>query len=66
MKTLKISLVATLASILAWRLRLPHRIWPAHPQIADFLLALIICLVLQFSWSDPKPEPKPEPKKENL
>jgi hypothetical protein len=60
MKTLKISLVATLASILAWRLRFPHRIWPAHPQLADFLLALIMCLVLQFAWSDPRAETKKE------
>jgi hypothetical protein len=60
MKTLKISLVATLASILAWWLRVPHRIWPTHPQLADFLLALVVCLVLQFAWKDPKAEPKRE------
>ncbi len=58
MKTLKISLVATLAAILAWRLRLPQRIWPAHPQFADFLMAFILCVVLQFVWTDPKPEQK--------
>ncbi len=60
MRTLKISLVATIASILAWWLRFPHRIWPAHPQLADFLLALIVCLVLQFAWSDPRAETKKE------
>lgn len=58
MRTLKISLVATIASILAWQLRLPHKISPAHPYVMDFLLALILCLVLQFVWSDPKVEPK--------
>jgi len=58
MKTLKISLVATLASILAWRIRFPHRIWPAHPYFADFLMALILCVVLQSVWSDPKSVPK--------
>jgi len=58
MKTLKISLVATLASLLGWWLRFPQRIWPAHPYFADFLMALILCSVLQFVWSDPKSVPK--------
>jgi hypothetical protein len=54
MKILKISLAATIASILAWRLRLPHRIWPAHPQLADLVMTLIIYVALQFAWSDPQ------------
>ena len=54
MKTLKISLVATIAAMLSWWLRIPHKVWPAHPGLADFLLALIITLVIQFSWSEPK------------
>jgi hypothetical protein len=57
MKTLKITLVATIAGTLAWWLRLPHRIWPSHPYLADVLLSLILCVVLQFAWSDPKKEP---------
>lgn len=64
MKTLQISLIATVAAIIAWRIRLPQKLWPAHPQMADFLLALILCFVLQFVWSDPKSEPgKAETKK---
>lgn len=55
--SLKISLVATLASMLAWQLRLPHKVWPAHPGFADFLLALILCIVLQIVWSDSKSAP---------
>ena len=58
MKTLKISLVATFASMLAWWLRFPYRIWPAHPYFADLLIALILCVVLQVVWSDSKAEPK--------
>jgi hypothetical protein len=58
MKTLKISLVATLASMLVWWLRFPHRIWPAHPYFADFLIALILCVVLPLVWSDPASELK--------
>lgn len=58
MKTLKVSLVATVASMLAWWLRFPQRIWPAHPYFADFLMALVLCIVLQVVWSDTKSEPK--------
>jgi hypothetical protein len=58
MKTLSISLVATLAAIIAWRMKLPQKIWPAHPQWADFFLALALCIVLQLVWSDPEPAPK--------
>jgi len=58
MKTLRISLIATAAAIIGWRMRVPHKVWPAHPQLADFFLALIICIVLQIVWSDPEPAPK--------
>jgi hypothetical protein len=57
MKTLKISLVATIAATLAWKLGIPYRIWPSHPQLADFLLALIMCVILQIAWTDPKKQP---------
>jgi hypothetical protein len=53
MKTLKISAVATIAAMLAWWLGFAQKIWPAHPQFADFLLALVICIVLQFTWPEP-------------
>jgi len=55
MRTLKISLVATLASIVAWWLHFPNKIWPEHPMFADFLLAFVLCIVLQFVWSEAKP-----------
>ena len=54
MKTLKISLVATIAGALAWYLGFSRIIWPEHPHSADFLLALVICLVLQFTWPEQK------------
>ncbi len=54
MKTLKITVVATIAAMLAWWFGFAQKIWPAHPQLADFLLALVICIVLQFTW--PKPD----------
>jgi hypothetical protein len=52
MKTLKISLVATIAATLAWWFGFARKIWPAHPGLAGFLIALIICIVLQVTWSD--------------
>lgn len=58
MKTLRISLVATAAAIIAWRMRVPQKFWPRHPQFADFLLALVLCIVLQVVWSDPEPSKK--------
>jgi ABC-type Fe3+-siderophore transport system permease subunit len=53
MKTLKISAAATIAAMLAWWLGIAKRFWPAHPQFALFLLALVICVVLQFTWPQP-------------
>jgi hypothetical protein len=53
MKTLKISAVATIAAMLAWWLGFAQKIWPTHPQLAVFLLALVICIVLQFTWPEP-------------
>lgn len=60
MKTLKISLVATVAMVLAWWFRLPHRFWPSHPYIADAVIALVLCIVLQIFWTDSKVESKKE------
>jgi hypothetical protein len=51
-------MVATLAATLAWLLRLPHKLWPEHPQFAGFLMALILCLVLEVVWTNPRSEPK--------
>ena len=54
MKTLKISVLATVALTLAWWLRIPHRMWPAHPILANLLIGLILCALLQVAWVDPK------------
>ena len=54
MGTLKISLIATLiataAGFSAWEFGLARRIWPAHPQMAAFLLTLIIAIAVQIDW----------------
>jgi hypothetical protein len=60
MRTLKISLIATVvataASFWAGRLGLMQKIWPAHPQMAGFLLMLVTCIAVQILW--PMAEPK--------
>jgi hypothetical protein len=54
METLKISLIASLiataAGFSAWEFGLARRIWPAHPQMAAFLLTLITAIALQIAW----------------
>jgi hypothetical protein len=52
LKTLKISVVATLALTLAWWLRIPHRMWPMHPILADVLIGIVLCVLLQVLWVD--------------
>jgi hypothetical protein len=54
LKTLKITVVATIATTLAWWVRLPHRIWPEHPFLCLFLVALVLGIVLQVAWPDSK------------
>ena len=54
MKTLKISVVATVAMAVAWWLRIPQRLWPAHPLVADVLMSLFLCVLLQILWTEPK------------
>jgi hypothetical protein len=55
MKTLKITLIATLigtaVGLGAWILGLGNMLWPAHPQIACFLLTLATTIVVQIGWS---------------
>ncbi len=54
MKTLKTSLIASLiataAGFAAWEFGVAQRIWPAHPQMADFLLVLVTGIVVQIIW----------------
>ena len=58
MKTLKISAVATIALTVAWWLRIPHRFWPMHPMLADLLIGIVLCVLLQVLWVEPKPSTK--------
>lgn len=54
MRTLRISLIATaiatVASFWARAFGFTQRLWPAHPQMAGFLLMLVTCIVVQIAW----------------
>jgi len=52
MKTLKVSLLASVLGTVAWMLGLGHKIWPAHPQWAVFFLTLTATIVLSYAWED--------------
>lgn len=57
MKTLKVSLIAscigTAAGLSAWAFGLTRVVWPAHPQLAGFLLTIVMTIAVQATW--PKP-----------
>ncbi len=54
MKTLRVSLIAssigTAVGLGAWMFGLGQTIWPAHPQMASFLLTLVTTIVIQVTW----------------
>jgi len=54
MRTLKISLIATLIatalSFWAGAFGLTQKMWPAHPQVAGFLLTFVTCIVVMEVW----------------
>ena len=54
MKTLKVSLIASLigtaVGLGAWIFGIGQIIWPAHPQLASFVLTLATTIVIQIAW----------------
>jgi len=54
MKTLKVSLIASLigtaVGLGAWLFGFGRILWPAHPQLASFLLTLVTTVVIQIAW----------------
>jgi len=54
MKTLKVSLIASAigsaVGLGAWVFGLGQIMWPAHPQMAAFLLTLITTIIVQIAW----------------
>ena len=54
MKTLKASLLASAIGTGAWMLGLTRAIWPAHLQLAVFLLTVGATAVLIYVWPEPQ------------
>lgn len=54
MKTLKVSLISSLigtaVGLGSWVFGLGRVMWPAHPQVACFLLTLVTTIVIQIAW----------------
>jgi hypothetical protein len=46
MRTLKVSLAATVLGTAAWLLGLSRWIWPEHPQLATLLLTISLSIAL--------------------
>jgi hypothetical protein len=55
MKTLKVTLIATVAGAAVWYLEIGRMVWPAHPMWAGFLIILALTVALQYAWPDSKP-----------
>jgi len=47
------SLVGTAVGVGAWIFGLGQLIWPAHPEVADFLLTLVTTIVISVTWPRP-------------
>jgi len=54
MKTLKVSLLASVIGTGAWMLGLTQKMWPAHPQWAVFFLTIGALVVLLYVWPEPQ------------
>lgn len=54
MKTLRASLAASVIGTGAWMLGLARLLWPAHPNLAAFLITLFVTIVLMYVWPDPE------------
>ena len=54
MKTLKASLLASAIGTGASMLGFTRAIWPAHPQLAVFVLTVVATVVLVYVWPEPQ------------
>jgi len=48
--TLAATLIATAAGVGVWFFGLAKTIWPAHPQIAAFLVTVVAGIVVKQTW----------------
>jgi hypothetical protein len=54
MRTLKVSLAASVIGTGVWMLGLSRLLWPAHPYLGVFFITLIATVVLMYVWPDQK------------
>ncbi len=48
--TLAATLIATFVGIAAWLSGIAKAIWPAHPQIAAFVLTIVVSILVKQIW----------------
>lgn len=48
--TLAATLIATAAGVGAWLLGIAKAAWPTHPQLAAFLITIVISIVVKQIW----------------
>ncbi len=48
--TLAATLIATAAGVGAWFFGFAEAIWPAHPQIAAFVITIVVSVVVKKFW----------------
>jgi hypothetical protein len=49
-KTLAATLIGTAAGLVTWLSGLGSLIWPAHPQLTDFLVTVAVGIVVNQIW----------------
>ena len=47
---IKATLIATLVGTGAWLFGVSHKLWPAHPMIATFILTIVIYFAAMRAW----------------
>jgi hypothetical protein len=56
MKTLKISLLASVIATAAWLLGMTDKIWPAHPMWGVFFVTVEAMVLLMYVLPEPEKE----------
>jgi hypothetical protein len=49
-RTLAATLIATAVGVGAWFFGIAKVIWPAHPQIAAFVITIVVSVVVKAMW----------------
>ncbi len=44
------TLIATAVGLGAWFFGIDKNIWPSHPQVADLVLSMVVCILVKEMW----------------